>query len=153
MTSRERIKKAMDLATPDKVPYWCLLSLEHIVTHGMKDEKQPRTIEELIEAASQYQCQPECQYYSPPTGVKGPYAFNCILLRYRLLNILDMKSGLTLEEVGRIYGCTRERIRQIQEQAMRRLRHTTRKNRLEIFRERVSDYKDLFYSKTSEKIA
>ena len=50
MTSRERIKKAMDLETPDKVPYWCLLSLEHIITHGMKDEKQPRTIEELVEA-------------------------------------------------------------------------------------------------------
>jgi len=50
MTSRERVKQAMELGTPDKVPYWCLLSLEHIITHGMKDEKQPTTIEELVEA-------------------------------------------------------------------------------------------------------
>jgi hypothetical protein len=50
MTSRERIKKAMGLGIPDRVPYWCLLSLEHIITHGMKDEKQPRTIDELVEA-------------------------------------------------------------------------------------------------------
>ena len=50
MTPRERIKKAMDVEIPDRVPYWCLLSLEHIITHGMKDHKQPRTIEELVEA-------------------------------------------------------------------------------------------------------
>ena len=50
MTSRERIKKAMEGSIPDRVPYWCLLSLEHIITHGMKDKKQPKTIEELVES-------------------------------------------------------------------------------------------------------
>lgn len=130
-----------------------LMPIHYCCDRAKRDAILLLPVEELIETASQYQCQPECQYYSPPTGVKGPYAFNCILLRYRLLNIFDMKSGLTLEEVSRIYGCTRERIRQIQEQAMRRLRHVTRSNRLEIFRERVSDYKDLFHSTASEKIA
>lgn len=110
-------------------------------------------VDELIETASRYQCQPECQYYSPPTGVTGPYAFNCILLRYRVFGTFDMKSGLTLEEVGRIYGCTRERIRQIQKNAMHKLRHITRRNRLEIFQERVSDYRDLFHSQTRESFA
>jgi uroporphyrinogen-III decarboxylase len=50
MTSRERIQKAMNGGIPDRVPYWCLLSLEHIINHGMKDDKSPKTIEELIEA-------------------------------------------------------------------------------------------------------
>jgi hypothetical protein len=85
--------------------------------------------------------------------VKGPYAFTCILLRYRMLGILDMKSGLTLEEVGRIYGCTRERIRQIQEKAMNKLRHVSRRQRLEIFQERIADFRDVFHAKSTAKIA
>jgi hypothetical protein len=39
----------MDGAIPDRVPYWCLLSLEHIITHGLKDSRQPKTIEELVD--------------------------------------------------------------------------------------------------------
>lgn len=50
MTSKERIQITMNRGIPDRVPYWCLLSLEHIITHGLKDSKQPRTIEELVEA-------------------------------------------------------------------------------------------------------
>jgi hypothetical protein len=110
-------------------------------------------VEVLIDTASQYQCRLGCQYYSPPTGVKGPYAFSSILFRYRVFGLFDMKSGLTLEEVGRIYGCTRERIRQIQENAMRKLRHVTRRERLKIFQERVSDYRDFFHSQTEEDFA
>lgn len=40
----------------------------------------------------------------------------------------------TLEEVGKVYGVTRERIRQIEEKALRKLRHPTRRNKLEIYR-------------------
>ena len=40
----------------------------------------------------------------------------------------------TLEEVGRVYNVTRERIRQIEEKALRKLRHPTRRARLESFR-------------------
>lgn len=36
----------------------------------------------------------------------------------------------TLEEIGKTYGVTRERIRQIEEKAMRRLRHPSRSRRL-----------------------
>jgi hypothetical protein len=99
-------------------------------------------VDDLVDEAGQHECRPDCQYYSPPTGVKSKYAFPCILLRYRLLDKLDMKSGLTLEEVGRIYGCTRERIRQIQYKAMMKLRHHSRRKRLEIFQEQLSEYQD-----------
>jgi RNA polymerase primary sigma factor len=50
----------------------------------------------------------------------------------REVRILRMRFGLqngrsyTLEEVGRKFGLTRERIRQIEGQALRRLRHPSR---------------------------
>jgi uroporphyrinogen-III decarboxylase len=50
MNSRERITTVMKNGTPDRVPFWCLLSLEHIIKHGIKDSKTPSQIEELIEA-------------------------------------------------------------------------------------------------------
>lgn len=77
----------------------------------------------------------ECQYWSHPTGVKSKYAINCILARYMVMNSIDLKNGLTLEEVSRIFKCTRERIRQIEEKAMRRMRHQTRINRFKGFQE------------------
>jgi hypothetical protein len=99
--------------------------------------------EEIVDERTQHRCPyKECQYWSNPTGVKGRYAFNCILVRYRALGIIDQKIGLTLEEVSRIYGCTRERIRQIQDRAMQRMRHHTRISRMEVFRERIYDYRD-----------
>jgi hypothetical protein len=110
-------------------------------------------VEDIIDEHSKHACCKGCQYYSPPTGVKSSYAFNCILTRYRVLDILDLKSGLTLEEVSRIYGCTRERIRQIQKKAIHKLRHATRRNRLKIFQERISDYRDVFHSTNTDQIA
>ena len=93
-----------------------------------------------------------CQYWSNPTGVKGRYAFNCILIRYRALGVFDQKMGLTLEEVSRIYGCTRERIRQIQDRAIQRMRHQTRSDRIKIFRDRVLDYRDYGENSTLEAV-
>lgn len=45
----------------------------------------------------------------------------------------DGKDQMTLEEIGALLGITRERVRQIKEKALRRLRHASRARRLETF--------------------
>jgi RNA polymerase primary sigma factor len=60
--------------------------------------------------------------------------------------IIKMRFGLedgsehTLEEVGQNFQVTRERIRQIEAKALRKLRHPSRSRKLKIFADRVRDY-------------
>jgi RNA polymerase primary sigma factor len=57
-------------------------------------------------------------------------------LSERERQVLEMRFGLkdgqgrTLEEVGQAFGVTRERIRQIEAKALRKLRHHTRRKKL-----------------------
>jgi RNA polymerase primary sigma factor len=46
---------------------------------------------------------------------------------------IDMDTESTLEEVGKMYGVTRERIRQIESKALRKLRHPARSGPLKTF--------------------
>ncbi len=59
--------------------------------------------------------------------------------------VLELRFGLndghprTLEEVGKKFGVTRERIRQIESKALRRLRHPSRSKKLGDYRDNVSN--------------
>jgi RNA polymerase primary sigma factor len=63
------------------------------------------------------------------------------MLNERERKILEMRFGLvdgygrTLEELGNVYGVTRERIRQLEAKALRKLRHPTRARHLRGFLE------------------
>ncbi len=50
MTSRDRVNTAIKGKQPDRVPVWCLLSLEHIINWGTNDGRIPKTIEDLVKA-------------------------------------------------------------------------------------------------------
>lgn len=51
----------------------------------------------------------------------------------RLYFGLDVESSMTLEEIGEKFNLTRERVRQIKEKAIRRLRHTSKSNNLKSY--------------------
>ena len=61
------------------------------------------------------------------------------ILNHREREILRLRYGLTdgdaytLEEVGRIFSVTRERVRQIESKALRKLRHPSRSKSLRAF--------------------
>ena len=46
---------------------------------------------------------------------------------------LDGKKSLTLEEIGERYNLTRERVRQIKERAIRKLRNSVNRNNLKSY--------------------
>ena len=55
----------------------------------------------------------------------------------RLYYGLEHQGSMTLEEIGRILGITRERVRQIKEKALQRLRHISRSHKLKAYTEHM----------------
>ncbi len=53
---------------------------------------------------------------------------------------IDMNTDHTLEEVGKQFDVTRERIRQIEAKALRKLRHPSRSEQLRSFSDEDDDH-------------
>jgi RNA polymerase primary sigma factor len=128
----EELSEALDLPQ-EKVDWmirvsWLPLSLESPINDDEEESELGNFVEDKdTPTASQ-------QVYSRLLSEK----VNDILdsLPYREARILRLRFGLddgrfyTLEEVGRKFGLTRERIRQIETKALRRLRHPRRSGQL-----------------------
>ncbi|MBT8191550.1 MAG: RNA polymerase sigma factor RpoD/SigA [Saprospiraceae bacterium] len=72
-------------------------------------------------------------------SLKNEVKYGLSLLSSREIEVLSAYYGLnghkslTLEEIGELYGLTRERVRQIKERALRRLRKSVNKNALKSY--------------------
>lgn len=55
---------------------------------------------------------------------------------------IDMNTDHTLEEVGKQFDVTRERIRQIEAKALRKLRHPSRSELVQSFLDEVAEEKE-----------
>jgi len=72
-------------------------------------------------------------------SLKEEVSYGLSLLSHREIEVLSAYYGLnghkslTLEEIGELYGLTRERVRQIKERALRRLRKSVNKNALKSY--------------------
>jgi len=123
------------------------VNIQYGCSRDIRDQILYLPEEEIIDIFSANNCtQKHCQYWSYPTRINTRYAFTCLLARYRVINHIAQKEGFTLEEVGRIYSCTRERIRQIEEKALKRMRHKSRIDKFKAFHEKTLDYRDYYPS-------
>lgn len=121
------------------------VDIQYGCSREVRDEILYLPEEEIIDIFSTNNCtHSQCQYWSCPTRTDSKYAFTCLLARYRVINHVAHKENFTLEEVGRIYACTRERIRQIEEKALGRMRHKSRIYKFRPFHEKTLDYRDYY---------
>ena len=137
-SSAEEIAEKMDGMTPEKVREIQKISLEPVSLETPIGEEDDSHLGDFIE----------------DEGAMSPddYAANELLkdelndvlleLTDREEKVLRLRFGLddgrtrTLEEVGREFNVTRERIRQIEAKALRKLKHPSRSKRLKDFLDR-----------------
>jgi RNA polymerase sigma factor (sigma-70 family) len=83
---------------------------------------EPIQLDELIKGKMKALLDTE----APPPASLTPREERVLSLRFGI----DMNTGRTLEEVAQEFSATRERVRQIEARALRKLRHPSRSRRL-----------------------
>ena len=77
-------------------------------------------------------CEEEAEYTTSDLHGSVEYILFTLTDRERDITHLYFRDGKTFEEIGNIYGITRERIRQIQAKALRKLRQPSRRKYIEL---------------------
>lgn len=132
----EEIGKEMDLS-PDKVRDILKIAQEPVSLETPIGEEDDSHLGDFIEDQEATSPSDHASYEL----LKGQLEDVLDTLTDREENVLRLRFGLddgrtrTLEEVGRVFGVTRERIRQIEAKALRKLRHPSRSKRLKDFLE------------------
>ena len=132
--SPEEIAKEMEL-TPEKVREILKIAQEPVSLETPIGEEDDSHLGDFIEDQDAMAPQDAAAYES----LKEQLEDVLDTLTDREENVLRLRFGLddgrtrTLEEVGKVFGVTRERIRQIEAKALRKLRHPSRSKRLKDF--------------------
>ena len=88
----------------------------------------PRSVHSPVESATSEGSERKRHSVSVSAGLT-PREAKVLRMRFGI----DMNTDHTLEEVGKQFDVTRERIRQIEAKALRKLRHPTRSDQLRSF--------------------
>ncbi|SER17585.1 RNA polymerase primary sigma factor [Gracilibacillus ureilyticus] len=134
--SPEEIAKEMEL-TPDKVREILKIAQEPVSLETPIGEEDDSHLGDFIEDQEATSPSDHAAYEL----LKEQLEDVLDTLTDREENVLRLRFGLddgrtrTLEEVGKVFGVTRERIRQIEAKALRKLRHPSRSKRLKDFLE------------------
>ncbi|MRG86620.1 RNA polymerase sigma factor RpoD [Salinibacillus xinjiangensis] len=132
----EEIAQEMDL-TPDKVREILKIAQEPVSLETPIGEEDDSHLGDFIEVQEATSPSDHAAYEL----LKEQLEDVLDTLTDREENVLRLRFGLddgrtrTLEEVGKVFGVTRERIRQIEAKALRKLRHPSRSKRLKDFLE------------------
>jgi RNA polymerase primary sigma factor len=132
--THEELAEELDI-TPRKVEQMLKVAQRPLSLEMPTDDEGDSTLGDFIE---------DQQVTAPPEAVSGSILRDMLHeilqdLPPREVRILQLRYGLvdgetyTLEEVGKRMGVTRERVRQIEAQALSRLRHPTHSRRLRDF--------------------
>ncbi|GAA0482577.1 RNA polymerase sigma factor RpoD [Salinibacillus aidingensis] len=130
----EEIAEEMDL-TPDKVREILKIAQEPVSLETPIGEEDDSHLGDFIEDQEAQSPSDHAAYEL----LKEQLEDVLDTLTDREENVLRLRFGLddgrtrTLEEVGKVFGVTRERIRQIEAKALRKLRHPSRSKRLKDF--------------------
>ncbi|MBM7577619.1 RNA polymerase sigma factor RpoD [Jeotgalibacillus terrae] len=134
--SPEEISEEMDL-TPEKVREILKIAQEPVSLETPIGEEDDSHLGDFIEDSEAQSPSDHAAYEL----LKEQLEDVLDTLTDREENVLRLRFGLddgrtrTLEEVGKVFGVTRERIRQIEAKALRKLRHPSRSKRLKDFLE------------------
>lgn len=129
--SMEEIAEQMDL-TMEEVNNALQLSNRHMSVDEPIGDDENNTLMDVIE--NDQQVAPDQELITESLKLEIKNALDTLTPRERevikLYFGIDEDHPLTLEEIGERFGLTRERVRQIKEKAIHRLRHTSRSSKL-----------------------
>lgn len=127
----EEIAEKMEIE-PEKAREIMKISLEPTSLESSIGEDQDTQLKEFISDDASLSPEDQASYEL----LKGQITGVLDTLSPREKKVLELRFGLedhqprTLEEVGKVFGVTRERIRQIEAKALRKLRHPSRSRKL-----------------------